>query len=269
MECLEAEQQLVPYLLDALDATERSRVDYHVEHCAGCSSKLLEDGDLVAQLAYAVPQVHPPSRVKRELFSRIDGRESRRELSGILSLFGQKLVAQGGMAVASLLMALVVFGGVWLNNQLNRIGEEQQALATQLAASQDASDIIDTAGDLNLGVHTAGDLNLGVRRPAVPVYPVKTLTATRPSDTSRAIVMLSVSGDTATIYAIGLPLVSYGVSYQVWLVEDSYRLDAGIFTVDSNGYGQLEIELSGPLRNYDAIYITPKGDIRSVLRRDL
>ena len=259
MECLEAEQQLVPYLLDALDATERSRVDYHVEHCAGCSSKLLEDGDLVAQLAYAVPQVHPPSRVKRELFSRIDGRESRRELSGILSLFGQKLVAQGGMAVASLLMALVVFGGVWLNNQLNRIGEEQQALAAQLAASQDASDIIDTAGDLNLGV----------RRPAVPVYPVKTLTATRPSDTSRAIVMLSVSGDTATIYAIGLPLVSYGVSYQVWLVEDSYRLDAGIFTVDSNGYGQLEIELSGPLRNYDAIYITPKGDIRSVLRRDL
>ena len=139
MDCKEAEEQLLQYLVGSLDSQEMSRIDNHLDTCVQCSSRLSQDSDLVASLAYAVPQLAAPSRMKRQLLSSIGGgaasdssaTEIPRWTRFLPDLSGW-LAARSGLAVASLLIVVMVLGGGWFNSRLNNIDEEKEVLATQI-----------------------------------------------------------------------------------------------------------------------------------------
>ena len=275
MDCREAQEQFSPYLLGALDSAELCAMDRHIGLCVRCGVKLREEGQIVTDLAYGVPQLEAPARVKSQLLSRIE-HEAADRLSRKSGLWrrlildpGNRRGAQMGMAMASIAVAVLVLGGVWINGRLNATAERREALtAATVATSESAAALQD---QLYLA-YTA----------AVPGQTVKELSATRRSDYARGMFLVPKTGTSALVAALGLPPLQKGFVYRVWLITDGRRYSAGSFTVDSAGYGYTHISLFAPLADYDAIVVTieradgrEKGDRsspdtgRTVLRGDL
>ncbi len=55
MDCNRAEELFEPYILGALDSTQRGAMESHLETCESCSARLRSDGETVAALALAAP----------------------------------------------------------------------------------------------------------------------------------------------------------------------------------------------------------------------
>ena len=72
MDCREAEELFVPYLLGAIDERERRLMDSHLESCGACSVALRSDVQTVASFAFELPQLEVPSEVSRKLFKRVE-----------------------------------------------------------------------------------------------------------------------------------------------------------------------------------------------------
>ena len=72
MDCREAEEQFVPYLLGAIDERERRLMDSHLESCGACSVALHSDDQTVASFAFELPQLKVPSKASRKLFKRVE-----------------------------------------------------------------------------------------------------------------------------------------------------------------------------------------------------
>ena len=281
MECKEADEQLVSYILGALDDAEMAAMDRHVDSCSECSLKLRLEGDIVTQLTYAVPQLETPPRVKRQLFSRIDaaesGEKSRWTIAGWLRLLpdlGQGVAAHSGVAVASMLVVVMVLGGVWFNSRLNTVASEKEALAAQMesAAAQTQGD----SGSESELVERLTAQRYLTNMAAIPGTSVSVLSGTQQSGNARGMIVVPETGRAALLAALELPPLPSDRVYQVWLVKDGQKHSAGLFTVDSTGYGQTIINLFAPLGYFDGILITieraggsadPTGE--SVLKSDL
>ena len=138
MDCREAENLYEPYVLGALDSEERSLVDSHLDDCDDCSQRLQLDHETMFQLALAVPQMSPPVRVKQRLLGRVDAELHPRRrpgfgrvLAGLLGPLARPAVACSGAVVASILVG-VVFGGLWVNDRINRVTEESEELTQEV-----------------------------------------------------------------------------------------------------------------------------------------
>ena len=70
MDCKEAEELFVPFVLGAIDDRERRLVDSHLESCGACSVALY--GETVAGFALELPQLEAPPQVKQRLFKRVE-----------------------------------------------------------------------------------------------------------------------------------------------------------------------------------------------------
>ncbi len=87
---------------------------------------------------------------------------------------------------------------------------------------------------------------------------VEELSATRRSDYARGMFLVPKTGDSALVAVLGLPALPRGFAYRVWLIAEGRRYSAGSFTVDSTGYGYINIKLFAPLAELDAIAVTIK-----------
>ena len=248
MDCREAEEQLSPYLLGALGSMELYALDRHIEACTRCSRRLHEEGEIIADLAYGVPQLEVPIHVKRRLMSRIEAEadlssKSIGFLPGFVLELGSRFRSHSGMAVASIMVLVVVLGGVWVNERLNEIADRKEAQAAQT----------EPMTETNAGLQDQLYLAYSA---AAPGLAVEELSATRRSDNARGMFLVPRSGNTAFVAALGLLPLPRDLVYHVWLVMDGRRHSAGSFTVDSTGYGYVNIKLFVPLRKLDAIVVT-------------
>ena len=139
MDCNVAENLYEFYVLGALDSEERGLMDSHLETCDACSERLRQDGETAALLAFAVPQVEVPERVKQALFSRVDADLGLSERIGLGTRFvrlwrgaGRTLAMSPGAAAASILLFSLVSGGLWFNSRMNRISVESESLSGRL-----------------------------------------------------------------------------------------------------------------------------------------
>ena len=157
MDCKEAENLYEFYVLGALDSEERSLMDSHLETCDACNERLQQDGETVARLAYVVPQVEAPDRVKQALFSRVDAdlRLNRRIGVGarLVMLWrgtGRRLASSPGAAAASVLLVALVFGGLWFDSRMNRVVVENEALSKRLeSVNESLSARLETSSELS------------------------------------------------------------------------------------------------------------------------
>ena len=141
MDCSHAEELLEPYILGALDSRERESVEAHLETCDACTSRLESDGDTLAALALAAPQLAVPPAVKQELFMQVDADIAARRSSrgwyartaAALGGFGSSLAPRAGLAVTSALVLIAVFSGVWFNDRLNDVADETIDLSQKVA----------------------------------------------------------------------------------------------------------------------------------------
>ena len=267
MDCKESEGLLTPYLLGALDASEMTRVDLHVDNCPNCMGKLRREGETVTEMAFTVPQVAAPARIKERLFARVNAEAvaERRamtlaEWGSTLTSRGKRLVARSGLAVAAALIAVVALGGFWMSNRLSTIEDLKEALVTQIeTAAEEEAEMQEIAQ--NHRTLTA----MMARPPTL----VKALSGTEEAERAQGFIIVESTGTEAILSAIGLPALPEGKAYRVWLVENGIPYDAGVFTVDTTGYGISIIELDAPLEELNAVMITIDDTGVSVLRGDL
>ena len=258
MDCKEAEELFVGYLLGALDPTERSAMDSHLDTCRVCSLKLQADGETVARLAFAVPQSDVPPQVKHQLLSRIDHdlrHESRANwgvrLSNILGALGRNVVPHAGMAMASVLLLGLVLGGFWFDSRLDEISEVNEELRGQVAAAADTeASVMEMVKEQRSLTYEA------LRMSAMPGTSINMLWDTHWPSRARGMMLVSRTGTQALLLVLNLPPLPPDEVYQVWLIKDGQKHDVGTFTVDSTGFGQTVIIPVAPVRKFEAIGIT-------------
>ena len=258
MDCKEAEELFVGYLLGALDPSERSLLDSHLDACRVCSLKLQADGETVARLAFTVPQLDVPSQVKHQLLSRIasDLRPEPRvnwrvRLSNLLGSLGGNVAPHAGKAMASVVLVGVVLGGVWFNARLDEISDDNEELSGQVvAAAESEANVMEMVKDQHNLTYEA------LRMSAMPGTSVNMLWDTRWPSRASGMMMVSQMGTQALLLVLNLPPLPPDQVYQVWLIKDGQKHDAGTFTVDSTGFGQAVIIPVAPVKKFEAIGIT-------------
>ena len=249
MDCREAEELFVPYLLGAIDERERRLMDSHLESCGACSVALHGDGETVASFAFELAQLEVPSQVKRRLFKRVErnGRLARVASRLVMQAeaysrgFSQAFMPHVGKAVALVLIVGVVLAGVWFNDRLNSVSQINNDLADQLVASvknqqKMAMDMLDMFNE--------------------PGASVSLLSGTGAWTSARGRMTVSRSGTKAFLLVVDLPPLPADKVYQVWLIKDRAKYNAGWFTVDSTGYGQTVIIPVAPFWEFEAAGIT-------------
>ena len=259
MDCREAEEMFVPYLLGATDERERRLMDSHLESCGACGVALYGDGETAASFAFELPQIEAPPQVRRRLFKRVerDGRLARSASrltarAGVFARgFEQAFMPHVGKAVASVLIVGVVLGGVWFNDRLNDISQDNNELTNQLqAARQREAEVMEAVKSQQSMTYEA------LRMSANPGTSVSLLRGTGAWTSARGMMMVSQAGTRALLLVVDLPPLPADKVYQVWLIKGHTKYNAGWFTVDSTGYGQTVIIPVAPFWEFEAAGIT-------------
>ena len=270
MDCNQAEEQFLPYILGALESAEIETLRAHVESCGDCRRQMQDEGETLSRLAFAVPQLEAPAHLKDRLLARIelvDGPATQMSKPSRRAFFGKNLFSlpRAG-AVASLLLIGVIFGGVWLNGGSKKeVPDENRENAGQLEqvarSNEDLSAKIPSFTDIE---PEATDVLGRQRHNLYSVPPTST-----PSGTSvnmlwgtgweanaRGMLMVSRSGSHALLLALNLRPLPPDRVYQVWLVKNGRRYSGGYFTVDASGYGQTLIFQYASIAEFEGIGIT-------------
>ena len=277
MECREAEELYAPYLLGALDSKEKGLMDSHLDTCQACRLNLQEEGEAAVMLALAVPQLEVPERVKQRLLSRVESElrpgvpaQMSRALADLWAGLVGAFASHTGKAVAGVLVAGLVLGGLWFNARLTDVSDDltevaqvNEVLNQQLeAAAEREAQVMKTVRDQLEVTYEA------VRMSATPGSSVNMLWGTGGSR-ARGMVVVSPAGVRGLLIVLDLLPPPPDKEYKVWLITNGQRHDAGVFTVDNTGFGQTVIIPVSPFAEFDAIGITMEPTGTSVLRGDL
>ncbi len=146
MDCREGRDLIAPYFLGSLEPEERSLLEEHLDACSECNAEVLEAGEAATVLALSVEQVPVPASVKEGLFARIEA-ESRlrpaapeaRGPSLLARILGSGPLTHPATALASVLLVVVVGGGVLFNARVDGVVRENDALRDQLGVMATAS----------------------------------------------------------------------------------------------------------------------------------
>jgi anti-sigma-K factor RskA len=115
--------ELPAYALDSLSTEEKRMVEAHLKGCAECRAELLAYQELVGSLAFTVPQVNPPPRLKQAIMSQVSPRPSRPGLLAVL----RGWFAAPAFRVASLALILVlVASNIFFINRINQLSDMQR-----------------------------------------------------------------------------------------------------------------------------------------------
>jgi hypothetical protein len=146
MDCREGRDLIAPYFLGSLEPEERSLLEEHLDACSECNAEVLEAGEAATVLALSVEQVPVSASVKEGLFARIEA-ESRlrpaapeaRGPSLLARILGSGPLTHPATALASVLLVVVVGGGVLFNARVDGVVRENDALRDQLGVMATAS----------------------------------------------------------------------------------------------------------------------------------
>ena len=258
MDCREAEELLVPYLLGALDVEERRVMESHLDTCVACNLQLRGDGETVANLAFSVPQLTVPPPVKQALMAQIDKDLYRARTGvmqaavvGIWGVFRSSFKPLLGTAAASTLVVGLVFGGLWMHSRIDQISADNKVLSEKVeAATESQIELIRLVQDQRNFVYQA------IAMSTTPGGSVNMLQGTSVASQARGMMIVSRNGTLAFLYVLNLsPLPPHRV-YQIWLIKDGQMYNAAVFTVDSTGFSQTVIIPVAPIYDFDGVGVT-------------
>jgi anti-sigma-K factor RskA len=307
MECREAAELLDTYVLGTLDDEEREHVERHLASCADCESQLSDAGELAVHMAYSVPRLVAPDRVKLGLFERIDrlgpiSAPPQRPSTVLAALrsaggFWRASAGYARLAMAAAFAVLVIGGGVWFNDRLDTVSHENSVLKARLddvesieseltavmndhvaALSEDqhslttmVKEMSESEGEMIDMIKDQQDMAYMLASPDKLVSVLSSTsqaTATAGSE-AQGLIIFEGEGASAFLTTRELPANAEGSLYRVWLVRHGFRHDAGVFSVDPTGYGQAIIIPVGSWDEIEAIEITAVLSGESVLQGDL
>ena len=218
---------LIPaYAVGALDGEDLRELEAHLaDGCSECDRQLaLWQGDL-EELAASVPPIDP-SPVTRERILRLAGAERpvrRQPLLRWLAL------------PAAALLALVVWSGgrqMRLGGEVERLRAERDRLERQVAAL-----------DRELGLARSESQRMAATLAVLSTPGARSVRLAGLGPTPGAVGQTFVDprNGRAVFWAFHLPPPEPGKTYQLWWIGNAGPVSAGIFDVDAQGQGRVEI----------------------------
>jgi anti-sigma-K factor RskA len=217
-------ERIPAYVLEILEPEERWIVTSHLSECDSCRQQLAEYRATMDLLAESLPLREPPDRLRSLVLQKVDRAAShqpvqRIPIKGFWDSLKSFLVQPAGLALVLLLLVLNI--GLAINTiHLNR--------------------------------------QLGSIQARLPVGDVRVIpmAGTDQAPGSTGYMMIFTNETAGTLAVREAPILEPGYQYQVWLIKDGKRSSGGVFSVNGQGYGSLQIEANQPLQNYQAVGIT-------------
>lgn len=215
---------LISYFADECSKDERLLFENHLHTCPSCRSDWDEIEQVWRALPWQMDQMEAPKDLKSQVMGSLFDRQPRADRWKKGNKPGMPW--QTGLAAAVVL--LVIIASAW-NYYLftGRSGTNRQAL------DQPAQ---------------------------VKVIYTLSPTASNPSATGKACIFKQGDQSKLVVYLFGLSATQGEEAYQVWLINDGKRQNAGTFHVNDQGFGVLTYDLQRSGKNPDAIGITLEPD---------
>ncbi len=211
------------YALGILPDDEREGVAQHMARCLRCQAELRAYQHILDQLPQTVPQRTPPPELRARLLQAatrapepLPFRAPARPNPFAWLL--RPMPALVGVVGLVLIVALAGLNVVLLQ-------QAQRPAATTPAPV--------AATDFRMVRLTSPNVNGGT-----------------------GLLVISDNGAYGTLVVDGLMPLASNQQYQIWLIKNGVRTSGGVFSVESTGYGMLEIEAPLPLIQYQSFGIT-------------
>ena len=240
-DCKSFEELLPAFALDALDDAERTRVESHLRECANCRRDVDDYLSVTASLAFAAPQVEPPSNLKnRVLKATVQSTMPRPSFIETLSTFFANVFR--APAFSAMTLGLIIALGIWNLSLQNQIA--QQMTANQ----QMQSDVTRTRAIVSMVAYSQNEPR------------IMQASEVAPQAVGRLVVAPELNALALIVY--DMPKLDASKVYQIWLIDPAGdRTSGGTFTVDASGRAWVLIRAPKPLNSYQGIGITiePEG----------
>lgn len=208
---------LPAYVLDSLSDDETCQVAEHLAICPDCQAELSRLQQVADELPLALAQTTPPSALKDKLMERIHAGQMGSTITPQLTAW-QKLAAIFKMPLPALGLALIVF--LALGNIL--LWRQLSFINSQTSNSMRVIALADT----QYSSGAVGELIMDPR------------------------------GSYGSLVVSNLAVLNQDQQYQIWLIKGTTRTSGGVFSVNSDGYGSMEIMAPLALTQYDSIGVT-------------
>jgi hypothetical protein len=220
-------EDLLPYLIGELSSEQRKALERHLTECSQCREELSELQPVWDSIPLTMEEIVPPADLKDEVFTTLFPNESN-ELPALQKNRWKQLRSFGWGKVASILLVLLI-GVSWNNIQLRG----------QLSGLQNESfspvQVIES--------YTMVAADPGMKAASGNVWLLQN------GDQKRLVVDMN-----------GLAITKGDEVYQVWIIHDGQRQNAGTFRVDEHGKGVLTYHFTNPHIKIDKIGITLEPD---------
>lgn len=240
------EEQLALYTLDALEGQDlRELKDHLATGCSECRRRLADWESVLVEVAETVPPVAPSELTRARLLKLVDG-EGKRPRS-----------SWPAWTAAAAAFVLLIWSG-WtqldLRWELDRLAAERQGMARRMATLEEELETARAEG------HRLARTLALMASPETRTVVLAGLPAA-PGAAARAFV--NPREGRGVFYAFNLQPLGTDRTYQLWAIVEGTPVSAGIFDVDAQGQGSLQMEGVPPLEEIQAWAVTvePQGGV--------
>lgn len=255
MEHQEYQELLNLHALGALDASDRAKIEDHLQGCSDCRSELIELCDSAALLAHAAPPAEPSAEVRTRILDQVR-REPRvqtvREASASVipfkartetSVWATALRLAAAIAFVALLIGVVVLWQreVRTRQELARLSQQLEQQNNELGRYREAL------------VHQREALEL-LNSPGMKKME---LAGTQTANAARGTFVYDRNTGRAMLLTAGLPAAPAGMAYEVWFIPKGHAPMPGkTFNVDAGGQAMMMDLVPPEARDNAVIAIT-------------
>jgi hypothetical protein len=233
-------QDLLPYIVSDLSNEQRIEFEEHVNHCSKCFEELYELGHVWESLPLCMDEVEPPADLKAQVFSSLIPDESNEpsldklnQQSPVKSSAHKsgrweqwKRFNWGKVAVV---LFFLIIGVIWNNMQLRG----------QLSALQ---------YEMSSPVKVTESYIMVAANPSIK------------ESLGSAWVLQNGDNKRLVLHMNGLAVTKGEEVYQVWLIHNGQRKNAGTFRVNEAGKGMITYHFTDPKMQFESIGITLEPD---------
>ncbi len=218
---------LIPaYTLGALEPDQVDAIERHLAHCESCSAEARLNARVGDELLLAAPPRSAPAQVRERLLAHV--RALQADATEAAEATEQEVTPAPPLGTPH--------GAPRSSNPIVRAW---RAAFGDAGADQETD-------------QTLRDLMLD---PQSVVFPVA---GTPDAPDASARLIASPRRDAAVLLASGLHAPGAGRAYQVWLLRNGQPVPNTLFNIDRRGRGLSIVRVSGPLRDYDTVAVTPE-----------
>lgn len=236
-------EELIPlYALGALSPDEARELRAHLRECDECRARYRQERATARLLLNSAEPVEPSPDTRRKLFERVDADLAARAariparpavpaptMRPLAPAGARPWYLQPAFAFAALALVAIVAVGLWLVSQ-NARSPEQQEIAQILSNPNRSQHALKGTEQMPNGFGT----------------------------------LHTVPGEARAVLVVGaLQPLPADKTYEFWLIRGAQPLPAGLFTVDSQGQGQLLVKTGEDIAAFDkwAVSVEPRQGV--------